>query len=156
MVQTLGGLGKLVANKLLKFRRGTNRSSYAQLYVAFFLSGLFHSAGEFVLMKGLAYPAIKFFPLQAVAITFEDLVIYIAKDLLRRWGFEPKPGKTGESWAGASWRAIGYCWVTLWFCLALPVWLDELNVVGICSFDRGPISQFLLGGWKQWSWYIDT
>ena len=36
------GLGRLVANKFLKFPRGTNRSSYTQLYVAFFLSALFH------------------------------------------------------------------------------------------------------------------
>ena len=135
----------------MKFRRGTNRSSYTQLYVAFFLSGLFHCAGDFLLTKGVAYPAIKFFPLQAVAITFEDSIIYIAKGLLRRGGIELKPGKADGSWAGAVVRVIGYCWVTLWFCLVLPVWLDELNVVGFYSNDRRPISQFLLDRWKQWA-----
>ena len=134
----------------MKFPRGTNRSSYTQLYAAFLLSALIHSCGDFVLTKGLAYPSLKFFPLQAVAITFEDFFIYIVKGLLRRGGIELKQGKAGESWAGAVVKVIGYCWVIVWFCLVLPVWVDELNVAGFGSFDRGPISQFVLDRWKQW------
>ena len=147
----LTGLGRLVANKFLKFPHGTNRSSCTQLYVAFFLSGLIHFSGDFMIGKHHHYSSLKFFLLQPIAITFEDFVIYIAKGLLPRWGIELKPGKADESWAGAVVRVIGYCWVTLWFCFALPVWLDELNVVGFSSYDRGPISQFLLDRWKQWA-----
>ena len=146
----VAGLGRLVANKLLGFPRGTNRSSYTQFYIAFFLSALLHFSGDFMLEKRLVYRTFKFFLLQAVAITFEDFVIYIAKRLVLRWrGIEFKLGKADESWAEVAVRVIGYCWVTLWFCLTLPVWLDELNAIGISRYDRGLITQFLLDTWKQ-------
>ena len=147
----LSGLGRLVANKWLNFPRGTSLSSYAQLYVAFFLSAILHFSGDFVSEGRIASRSFKFFLLQAAAITFEDLVIYIAKRSLRRSGIELKPGKANESSAEAVVRVIGYCWVTLWLCVTLPVWLDELNVLGFCSTDRGPIAQFLLNKWNQWA-----
>ena len=143
------GWGRVIANKLLKFPRGTNRSSYTQLYVAFFLSGLFHFAGDFVIQRRMVYNSFKFFLLQAVVITFEDFVIYIAKGLLRQRGIEFKQEKFDGSWVGAVLRVVGYCWVTLWFCLTLPVWLDELNARGYSAMDKGPIAQFLLDTWKQ-------
>ena len=143
-------MGKLVANKFLKFPRGTNRSSYTQLYVAFFLSGLHHFSGDFMLEKRLTYRSLKFFLLQAIAITFEDLVIYVAKFLFHRRGIEFKPGRTNESWAEVVVRVIGYCWVTLWFCWTLPIWVDEPNTLGLSSFDRGPITRFLLATWNRW------
>ena len=143
-----GGLGKLVATKL-KLPRGSNRSSYTQLYVAFFLSGILHFSGDFMLEKRMVYRSFKFFLLQAVGITFEDLVIYIAKRLLRRGGVELETGGANESWAGTAVRMVGYYWVTLWFCLTLPVWVDELNALGVGSFDRGAITQFLLDAWGQ-------
>ena len=147
----VSGLGRLVANKFLKFPRGTNWSSYTQLYIAFFLSGLLHFSGDFMLEKRMVYRSFKFFLLQAAVITFEDFVIYIAKGLLRWGGIELKPGKADESWAEAVVRVFGYCWVTLWFCWTLPMWLDEPNAAGLYSIDRGPITQFLLDRWKQWA-----
>ena len=69
----------------------------------------------------MVYHSFKFFLLQAVAIAFEDLVIYIAKGLLRHGGIEFKPEKFHGSWGGAVSRVIGNRWVTLWFCLTLPV-----------------------------------
>ena len=142
------GFGRVVANKFFKFPRGTNRSSFTQLYAAFFLSGLFHFAGDFMFQRRMVYYPFKFFFLQAIAITFEEFVIYITKRLLCRRGTEPKPGKPNESWGGAVVRVARYCWVTIWFCLTLPVWLDEPNVVGFGRMDRGPITQFLLDVWK--------
>ena len=146
-----GGLGRLVANKLLKLPRGSNRSSYTQLYIAFFLSAIIHSSGDFMLEKRMVYRSFKFFLLQAVAITLEDFVIYIAKRLLRRRGAELKPGMDNESWVETAVRVVGYCWVTLWFCLTLPVWLDEPNSIGFGNSDRGAITQFLVDTWKQWA-----
>ena len=143
--------GKLVANKFLKFPRGSNRSSYTQLYVAFFLSGFIHFSGDILLEKRVVSRSFIFFLLQAVAITFEDLVIYIAKCTLRWVGVELKPGRTDESWAEAVVRVIGYCWVTLWFCSTLHIWLDGANVLGFLSTDRGPITQFLLDTWNRWA-----
>ena len=145
------GLGRLVANKLMKFPRSSLRSSYTQLYVAFFLSGLHHFAGDFLLEKRAVYRSFRFFLLQAVAITFEDLVIYIVKRLLRWRGIELRPGKADESWAEVVVRVAGYCWVTLWFCSTLPGWLDELSAVGFSSTGRGPVTQFLLDTWRRWA-----
>ena len=151
VAQTLAGLGRLVANKFLKFPRGSNRSSYTQLYVGFFLSGLLHASGDFVVEKRVVYRPLNFFLLQAVAITFEDFVIYISKGLFRRGGIEMKQGKEGGSWLGVVVRIIGYCWVILWFCLALPAWVDGSNTVGLNSLARAPLTQFLLDRWKQWA-----
>ena len=137
-------MGRLVANKFLKFPRGSNRSSYTQLYIAFFLSGLIHFSGDVLLEKRVVLRSFRFFLLQAVAITFEDLVIYIAKCALRRVGIELKPGRVDESWAEVVVRIFGYCWVTLWFCSVLHIWIDEANILGFMSTDRGPITQFLL------------
>ena len=145
------GLGRLIANKFLRFPRGTNRSSYTQLYIAFFLSGLLHFAGDYMIEKRLVYRSFKFFILQAVAITFEDFVIYIAKRFLRWRGIEFKPGKVDESWAEAVVRVGGYCWVTLWFYSTLPMWLDELSAMGFSSHNRGPVTQFLLSMRERWT-----
>ena len=144
-------MGRLIANKFLKFPRGTNRSAYAQLYVGLFLSGVLHCPGDFMAMRRMGYRSIKFFLLQAVIITFEDFVIYLAKRLLRRGGIEFKPGQADKSWAEVVVRVIGYCWVTLCACLTFPVFLDGLGAAGWSNTDRGPITKFLLNEWKQWA-----
>jgi len=97
----------------------------------------------------MVYYSFKFFLLQAVGITFEDLVIYIAKRLLRQKAIELEPGRPDESWGGTAVRVVGYCWVTIWFCMTLPVWLDEPNTVGFGGMDRGPITQSLLDMWNR-------
>ena len=97
----------------------------------------------------MVYRALKFFLLQAVAITFEDFVIYIVKRLLGRWRIKLKPGKVDESWAEVVVRIVGYCWVTLWFCSTLPGWLGGADTIGFYSSD-GKLTQFLLDTWKQW------
>ena len=139
----------MVANKFLKFPRGTNGSAYTQLYIAFFLSGFIHFGGDLILEKRMVYRSFNFFLLQAVIITFEDFVIYISKWSLRQGGIELKVGKPGESWAGTVVRVAGYCWVILCFCLTLPVMMDELNALGFSSMDRWPITQFLLNKWEH-------
>jgi len=103
-----------------------------------------------MLEKRVVSRSFKFFFLQAVAITFEDFVIYTAKRLLRRGGIEFKSEKADESWAGTVVRVIGYCWVTLWFCATLPVWVDESSAIGFGRTDRGPITQFLLDAWTRY------
>lgn len=62
---------------------------------------------------------------------------------------ELKPGRADESWADVAVRVVGYCWVTLWFCSVLPVWLDESSAIGFSSTDRGVVTQFLLENWTQ-------
>ena len=146
-IQMFTGLGRLVANKILKFPRGTNRSSYTQLYIAFFLSAVIHCSGEFMFDRRVVYRSFKFFFLQALVVTFEDFVIYVAKRFLVRRGIDLKPGKADESLVEAALRVLGYCWVTLWFCWTFPMWTDENSTVGFNNTDRGPIARFL---WDKW------
>ena len=98
----------------------------------------------------MTYRSLKFFFLQPVAITFEAVVIYFVKRSLPQGGTGLKPGKD-ETWAGTAVRVVGYCWVVLWFCLTLPVWVDGASAVGFYNTDRGPIAQSVLSTWKQWA-----
>ena len=147
----LGGLARLIANKFFKFPRGTKRSSYSQLYLVFLLSAIIHSFADLALVERNAFRPYKFFFLQVVAITFEDIVINYTTRLLRQRGIELKPGKADESWTEVIVRVIGYCWVLLWLCLTLPAWLDEPNAIGFRSGDKRPITEFLLNKWNQWA-----
>lgn len=98
--------------------------------------------------KRLVYRSFKFFLLQAVAITFEDLVIYFAKPFLLRRGIEFKLGYSDLTLAEGIVRVVGYCWVILWFCSTVPIWMDEASAVGFSDIDRGPIAQFLANTWE--------
>lgn len=91
--------------------------------------------------KRVVYYSLKFSLLQTVAVTIEDLVIYITEGLLHQRGIEFKPERFDGS--------FGYCWVTLWSGLMLPVWIDEPSTKGYSIVDRGPITQLLLDTWKQ-------
>ena len=143
------GSGRFVANKLLKFPRGTNRSSYTQLYVAFLLSGIIHFSGEFIIKREITYCSLKFFPLQAVAITFEDFVIYVARRLLLRAGITVKPEAADGYWAGIFLRILGYCWVALWLCLSAPILQDGNPGTEMGEVDKGYIAQFLSNKWEH-------
>ena len=144
----LSGLARLVSNKVLRFPRGTNLSAYTQLYIVFLLSGIIHFAGDYAFEKRMVYSSIKFFLLQAVVITFEDLIIYVAKRLLLPRGIIITPGRVGESWVEVMVRVTGYCWVMLWLCLTWPPWQDERSAAGLNITDRGPIARFVAGGWE--------
>ncbi|KAF9780801.1 membrane bound O-acyl transferase family-domain-containing protein [Thelephora terrestris] len=145
MRPTLAGWGGFVANKIFKFPRGSNRSSYTKLYVGFFLFGIIHLSGDFMCARRMIYDPCKFFLLQPIAITFEDFVIYLAKR-------SPLLGGIGlGNRTGAVVRVAGYCWVMLWLCLALPVLTGEQSTIGFNDFDRGPIARFLFDKWKQYA-----
>lgn len=91
------GLGRFVANKVLRFPHGANLSSYTQLYVVFFLSGLLHLVGEPTSERRMVYRSLRFFPLHAVGIASGDLFIYITKRLLFVGRIKFNPGQAGES-----------------------------------------------------------
>ncbi|TFK62057.1 hypothetical protein BDN72DRAFT_827867 [Pluteus cervinus] len=102
--------GKCAA-RLLGFKPGTSGSSYIQLYVAFALSAVIHSVGD--RMVGLEYTGCSapFFMSQAIAITFEDMVIAV----VRRRGVKIPPTVA---------HLVGYIWVFVWFSVSLPWFLD--------------------------------
>lgn len=102
--QLLSPLGKAISTTI-GFKRGTLGSSYTQLYVAFFLSGLIHTAGDVVLSHtstaSRPFFSMQFFLLQAFVITIEDTLIWIAQ----------RQGVKGSVWT----RVLGYVWVVTWF-----------------------------------------
>ncbi|KAG2140225.1 membrane bound O-acyl transferase family-domain-containing protein [Suillus bovinus] len=103
----------------LGFKPGTNGSSYTQLYTAFFFSGIAHVGGDAVLNPsrlGISFP---FFMYQAFAITFEDMIIAVAR----------RAGVTETKWT----RRIGYVWVMCWFILTATPWFTAIGVAGVES-----------------------
>ena len=88
-------------------------TSRFKLFIAFFLSGLIHHAGEYVIHQRWTGHSMEFFLLQAVAITCEDVIIKLAA----RAGFSSKPN--------CFFKIMGFLWVFAWFTYSLPMWLDE-------------------------------
>ncbi|KAH0537761.1 hypothetical protein FGG08_005509 [Glutinoglossum americanum] len=105
------------AVRLLGFRRGTNASSYTQLYVGFFVSALIHLVAAFFMIRRDS-GEMRFFMSQAVAITVEDMVIAAAKKL----GIRP---------AGWLAKTIGYLWVIGWFSYILRGWIGGVIAAGM-------------------------
>ena len=105
-----------IAN-VLHLPRGTF-TTYFKLFATFFLSGLLHAIGDYILLQNFSQgTSIQFFLLQAVGITFEDAIIALAS----RLGYK-------ESNA---FKLIGFAWVFAWFPFSLPMWLDPQMHAGL-------------------------
>lgn len=113
------GIAKYIAHKAFQFTPGTNLSSYTQLYTVFLISGLIHAGGDYMVLRHLPASTLQTFLLQAVAITFEDFVIWYTEPI------RPKFGLLN--------RAIGYIWVVLWITWSGPIWVDPMSVRGYGS-----------------------
>lgn len=106
--------GKFVANEVLHLQSGTSLAWHVQLYVAFALSGLLHLAGEYrALNNWKTGGAMRFFVLQALAITFEEMVIKLAS-------------RTGFNKTTRASKLIGYVWVLGWMIWTVPSWTGPL------------------------------
>ncbi|KAI1912870.1 hypothetical protein LOZ53_003085 [Ophidiomyces ophidiicola] len=102
----------------LHLRRGTLRT-YTQLWLSFAISGIMHSAAIYLIPSPLnitfrerSLGFFQFFMLQATAITFEDFVQYIYKNLVSNL-----PQRPWQRW-------LGHLWVIFWFAFSLPYFLD--------------------------------
>ncbi|TFK48302.1 hypothetical protein OE88DRAFT_1737984 [Heliocybe sulcata] len=128
----LTSIGKYFVN-LFCFKKGTNWSSYTQLYVAFIVSGLIHMGGDAMVGKEWLGSSFPFFIAQAFAITFEDAVIAAAKrtvpESLRPWALV---------------KLFGYSWVFLWFSVS-AVWCTQWTVdAGILRAPQFSLLQTVL------------
>ncbi|KAK2874944.1 hypothetical protein FQN49_001918 [Arthroderma sp. PD_2] len=94
-------------------RRGTNTSSYTQLWLAFTISGVMHALSQLLMPRPanitpseIVIGIFLFFPCQAAMITIEDFVIWLWKKYF---------GMQTPRWA----PVLGYLWVVcaLWFAL---------------------------------------
>lgn len=92
--------GKFVARNILHLDRGSKISSSVQLWVAFILSAVIHSAGDYVVVGGTLWYSWQFYLLQPIGIAFEDTVISIAGSY----------GYKRTRWT----LLVGYIWVSVW------------------------------------------
>ncbi|KAF9449387.1 hypothetical protein P691DRAFT_812624 [Macrolepiota fuliginosa MF-IS2] len=104
--------GKFVTDKVLGLSPGSKISSYIQLYIAFFLSGLFHAGADWAATKTFqnSRSTFMFYILQAVVITFEDGVIALG----RVAGVYQIPS------------VISYVWVLFWVSMLGPMWIEGM------------------------------
>ncbi|KAH7904732.1 hypothetical protein BJ138DRAFT_1166049 [Hygrophoropsis aurantiaca] len=94
------------------------------------LSGAVHVGGDTRLnakQTGFSWP---FFILQAMAITFKDAVIGLA----RRVGFTKATPLT---------RLVGYLWVWSWFYASYPAWIDGQIAAGFGNMQVPPFSPIM-------------
>ncbi|KAI0824502.1 membrane bound O-acyl transferase family-domain-containing protein [Trametes gibbosa] len=111
----------------LNVPRGTFLSSQVQVHVAFALSGLLHCIGDLVVGKEVFGHSWKFFAANGIAITFEDVVILLA----RRIGFRHMTRVT---------RVVGYVWVCLWFTRSVRLYQEWMYEAGIGNQPALPYS----------------
>jgi hypothetical protein len=88
-----------------------------------------------MVLKQLSLAPPRFFLFQAVAITIEDVVIWLARPLRAKLG-----------WMG---RAIGYVWVVLWLCSSAPLWFDQMSAKGYQVNDIGIMFEPLGDVWRS-------
>lgn len=109
---------KFIVKNVFSLTNGTSLAWHVQLYAAFAISGLVHLAGDYLALGDWTTGgSMRFFVLQAVAITIEDIVINSAS----RIGF----GRTRLS------KCVGYMWVLGWFILSVPGWTRPWAMVGL-------------------------
>ncbi|KAG2144538.1 membrane bound O-acyl transferase family-domain-containing protein [Suillus clintonianus] len=113
----------------LGYKRGTSGSSYTQLYTAFFISSITHLGGDVVVNSSRLGISCPFFIYQALAITFEDVVIAAA----RRAGVKETKGT----------RIVGYAWVICWFIVTGTSWTTALIIAELEGGGKVIPSNFL-------------
>lgn len=115
--QPLEQSGAHFARDALKLERGTVGFVIVQSMVAFFLSALAHTGGDYAIHRSFenSGPTFQFFLLQPVAILIEEIAIRSARCVRI-------PRQV--------WRGVGYLWVCLWFTWCTPPWLDAITASG--------------------------
>ena len=101
--------------------RGTLRSRYLQLAVAFAMMTVSHWVGA-LMMSGRFEGELGFFMLQPVAIAVEDGVVAVGAKL----------GVKG----GWGWRLVGYVWVWSWVVWSGWRWFDTMDFVDTAMWEK--------------------
>ncbi|GFF55326.1 hypothetical protein IFM46972_10238 [Aspergillus udagawae] len=105
---------------LLHLRPGTIRT-YIRLWLSFAISGVMHWAAIYIIPAPMnlsfserSVGFVKFFLLQAAAITLEDFVQFLYQRIA------PGMAATPRRWH----RWLGHAWAVFWFGFSLPFFLD--------------------------------
>ncbi|KZO97793.1 hypothetical protein CALVIDRAFT_562690 [Calocera viscosa TUFC12733] len=110
---------KFFAQEVLALPRGKRLTTYVELFIVFFISGIVHASGGFAFLGTFsgALESLVFFVLQAVCITGEDFVIQLGK----------RAGLKDTTLT----RCIGYAWVVAWLAFSNPVRSESLARAGL-------------------------
>nr|GAT54712.1 predicted protein [Mycena chlorophos] len=106
----------------LNLKRGSNASSYTQLYVAFLISAIIHYIPEVIAMRSWHGGAFIFFTSQALAITCEDFVIWLGRRAGLEsvwWCYEPLV-RRGQMTEGLPVSVIAGVWKGQWILPPFP------------------------------------
>ncbi|KAF2146991.1 uncharacterized protein K452DRAFT_294505 [Aplosporella prunicola CBS 121167] len=97
-----------VADKILRFPRGTLLSRYTRIFSAFLISGIIHAICERGMgVSGKEGGGLVFFPAQALGIMLEDGAQWVAGSRSQHWRLR---------------QIIGYIWVVAFLSWASPAW----------------------------------
>jgi hypothetical protein len=124
--QYLTILGKSTAN-VLSLKPKSTAFFFVELYAAFLFSGIMHSAGDAMMNPQYLGVSLHFFIYQPMAITFETIVITLAK-------------KSGLPISTFLARLIGYSWVILWFSVSMPLFFNLRVESGLSRSTTFPFS----------------
>jgi hypothetical protein len=131
--QMLSSHSSFLAHRVFKFRSGSNLSFFIQIYATFIISGIVHTPWP-------STGAFRFFLSQAVAITFEEIVIALA-------------ARAGLKRSNAFLRSMGLVWVYCWFVYSLTPWYDFLMSSG--AYEHGGTKLSLIMGLYQGKWIAE-
>ncbi|KAF8997294.1 membrane bound O-acyl transferase family-domain-containing protein [Cyathus striatus] len=114
---------KYFTNKVLGFPPKSLQSTYTQLFLCFFLSGVYHAAGDWLVQHNstTALANINFFVMQACVITLEDFITFVGK----RLGISRIPS------------VISYLWVVGWLTATCPEWMEASIKGDTLKFEVG-------------------
>ncbi|KAF9444042.1 hypothetical protein P691DRAFT_737046 [Macrolepiota fuliginosa MF-IS2] len=96
-----------------------------RLFALYFVSGVIHAAGEYMMLNAFSFESLLFFALQPIAIIFEKTV------LLRLFG-NPKSPNNLE-------RILGFLYVLMWFTWTGPLFLDPMIRGGMFEDEKGTL-----------------
>ncbi|KAJ7631226.1 membrane bound O-acyl transferase family-domain-containing protein [Roridomyces roridus] len=114
-----------LAHRVMGLQPGSQLSAYVQLFAAFFVSGLIHSLGQYMLTRQPSRGPLVFSMTQAMGITLEDFLVTLGK----RLGFR-----------GVVWKVVGVVWVVAWFTVTTPIWMDNQIKAGLLDPEVGGMS----------------
>lgn len=95
--------------------------------MAFFLSGMLHSVGDYMVGREHFGRSLPFFVAQAVAITLEEPM------------FNFLAGRSTVLPASAA-RTLGYLWVMIWLLVSAPLLIDPARKFGFLNEEMVPDS----------------
>ncbi|KAF8990831.1 hypothetical protein BDQ17DRAFT_1371484, partial [Cyathus striatus] len=111
---------KYFIDRVLRLPYNSVISTYTELFACFFLSGIYHALGDWLVQRNrsTALINVKYFVLQAFGIMLEDFLISLGK----RIGIKKVP------------TIVSYVWVVGWMTVTCPMWIETMVQGNIFSF----------------------